>query len=145
MGKKKELCKTLTWLNMGCYPGYTLFIHNFTVDEVLAQLKKRKSKDWYQGVLQNRTTFDSANFLAIGTELLNDKTGESVKLYYIMLKKEFDFSDYHYSVLAHEVLHICQFYLPAILDRNREYEAEAYLHTHLMTQCLKAIRRKAKK
>jgi len=61
-------------------------------------------------------------------------------LFYIILTEEFDFSDYAYCKLAHEVLHICQFILPDILNRDREYECEAYLHTHIMMQCLNQIR-----
>lgn len=63
-------------------------------------------------------------------------------MFYIYIGEEFKFTDYEYCKLAHEVLHICQFLLPDFLDRNREFESEAYLHTHLMEQCLKAIRGK---
>ena len=36
--------------------------------------------------------------------------------------------------IAHEVLHLCQEYLPKFLNRDEEHEAEAYFHTHVMTR-----------
>ena len=60
----------------------------------------------------------------------------------IIFIKIFDFSDWSMCTLAHECLHITQFMLPEILDRNREYECEAYLHTHIMEQALNKLRGK---
>ena len=37
-------------------------------------------------------------------------------------------------VLAHECLHVCQNLLPKHFVRDEEHEAEAYFHSHLMTQ-----------
>jgi hypothetical protein len=38
--------------------------------------------------------------------------------------------------LAHELLHLCQEFLPMFLDRDVEHEAEAYFHTNLMTKII---------
>jgi hypothetical protein len=39
--------------------------------------------------------------------------------------------------LAHEMLHVCQEFLPDFLNRNDEMEAEAYFHSYLMESCYK--------
>jgi hypothetical protein len=55
----------------------------------------------------------------------------------LILKKDLDFKNpYHVVTLAHEVLHLCQEYLPTYLDRDEEHEAEAYFHTHIMTRII---------
>ena len=56
----------------------------------------------------------------------------------IILKHDWDPKNpYNIVTLAHEVLHLCQEYLPIFLDRDEEHEAEAYFHTHLMTKIIK--------
>lgn len=61
-------------------------------------------------------------------------------LYYLILAKPFTFTDEEIITLAHECLHLVQFRLKYTLDRDREYECEAYLHSYLMKQILKALR-----
>jgi hypothetical protein len=39
--------------------------------------------------------------------------------------------------LAHEVLHLCQEFLPNFLNRDEEMEAEAYFHSHVMYSAYK--------
>ena len=61
--------------------------------------------------------------------------GEKFRL--LILKKELDFKDPHnVATLAHEVLHLCQEFLPRYLDRDEEHEAEAYFHTYIMTKII---------
>jgi hypothetical protein len=56
----------------------------------------------------------------------------------IILKHDWDPKNpYNIVTLAHEVLHLCQEYLPIFLDRDEEHEAEAYFHTHIMTSIIK--------
>ena len=56
----------------------------------------------------------------------------------IILKHDWDPKNpYNIVTLAHEVLHLCQEYLPKFLDRDEEHEAEAYFHTHIMTSIIK--------
>lgn len=64
--------------------------------------------------------------------------------YIIRIPKEFTFSDLDYVTLAHEVLHITQYFLTDVLDRDVENEAEAYFHSYLMEYCLNVIRGKTK-
>lgn len=55
----------------------------------------------------------------------------------IILNQDFDPTDPHHMItLAHEVLHICQDFLPTYLDRNEEQEAEAYFHSYIMQEIL---------
>ncbi len=41
--------------------------------------------------------------------------------------------------LSHEVLHVCQLFLPKFLDRDSELEAETYFHDYLMGAIIEAI------
>ncbi len=124
---------------MGSYPGHTVFMLGFSFDEVKKILKKKKANDWLDAFTHASQQNTGTGCWASHTTLEFTKTKE-VKHYFFIYLPSFDFSDYAYCKLAHEVLHICQFYLPDILDRNKENEAECYLHTHLMQQSLNAIR-----
>lgn len=64
-----------------------------------------------------------------------------LKTFFFIIIPRFDFDDDDCFVkLAHEIVHICQFFLPDVLNRNTEIECEAYLHTHIMRQALKKLR-----
>jgi hypothetical protein len=138
MAKKSN--KIIRYLNTGIFPGTVMFSCGFDYDFIIKFYKKHKATDWLSGLEGDKNLIDGGNYFSLYRELYNTKTGESKHLYYIILKKQFTFTDYEMCVLAHEIVHICQFFLKDILDRNKEIEAEAYLHTHLMQQCLKELR-----
>jgi hypothetical protein len=125
----------MTSIDFGVYPGKCLFVYGYSYKQMIKELKKQKCKELVAGIADEKAFINSAEYCA-----LHRKVGGS-HLYYIIINRKFKFTDEHYATIAHECLHICQFYLPRILDRNREHEAEAYLHTHLMVQCLKNIRK----
>lgn len=133
----KSAPKVLHWLDFGIFPGYCLFSCGFSQSELISELKKKKADDWLLGLSNDKVIPKKCG---LRRDIENKKTGESKTMHYIIHQPRFTFSDYDFTVLAHEIVHICQFYLPDVLDRNLEIEAEAYLHTHLMTQCLKALR-----
>lgn len=128
----------LTSLNFGVYPGYCVFAYRYSYDEIIAELKNQNCNEWVAGLGNDAELLSDGDYFALHRHF--DYKGQEKHLYYIILKKKFKFTDQCYATLAHEVLHICQFYLPRILDRNKEHEAEAYLHTYLMVECLKYIR-----
>lgn len=130
------------WLDFGIFPGFCMFTNGYTYDEIMAFLNKHKkrSKDWISGLCNEKSLLDNGNYLAMRRDMENIKTGESKTLFYIYTKEIFKFTDEEYCKLAHEITHICQFYLKDVLNRDKEIEAEAYLHTHLMRQCLKQLR-----
>lgn len=124
-------------LNTGIFPAKVLFSTGFTYDDIIKELKKQKSNEWVEALKNDKSFIDSGKNFALKRE---SKDG---RLYFfIIFIDTFQFTDYWYCKLAHEILHICQFLLPDLLDRDREYECEAYLHTHLMEQALKALRGK---
>lgn len=132
----KASFKCLNWLNCGIFPPIIMFSCGYTYDEIIASLNKTPAgKKWIPGFEDQKYLVNKATWLAIKATVENDKT-----YFYIYIKDHFDFSDDDYCCLAHEVLHICQYLLPDILRRDNEHEAEAYLHTHLMTQCLHYLR-----
>lgn len=130
--------KVVEWLDFGIFPGHCMFVMGFTYDEVIEILEEKGAHDWIKGLYGWKDRITENSNRAFSVEIYHTETGDSKYLYYIFLK-DFDRSDWAFCKLAHEVLHVCQFYLPGVLDRNREHEAEAYTHTHLMNQCLKAM------
>jgi putative lipase involved disintegration of autophagic bodies len=55
----------------------------------------------------------------------------------LVLKKELDFKNpYNVITVAHELLHLCQEFLPTFFNRDIEHEAEAYFHTYIMTKII---------
>jgi len=136
---KQKQVKLLHWLNTGIFPANIVFSCGFGYDEIMKLLKQKKADNWHEGLLHDKSLIDGGGWFAL-SRTVEKKEGAYVHLYYIILKYDFEFTDYDYCRLAHEVLHICQFMLPDILNRDREYECEAYLHTHIMQQCLKALR-----
>lgn len=136
----KKTPKTLWWLDTGIFPAKVLFIHKFSYEETKRLLKNKKANGWldafhYAIGAHPSETGNWASMIIMETK----KTKEKITYFFIRIPN-FQFTDYDYCKLAHEVLHICQFFLPDVLNRNKEYEAECYLHTHLMQQCLKAMR-----
>lgn len=143
--------KGLFWLDTGIFPATVMLSHGYDYKGIQKALKntlKKKGVDkkqiglWSMGAENRQKEINESKYLAFSVEVKNSKSGANVNLYYIVLKKKFKFTDYDYCILAHEILHICQFFLPQVLDREREIEAECYLHTHLMSQCLKVLRSK---
>lgn len=120
---------------MGMFPASIMFSCGFRYDELTKLINKKKATGWLRALSEDKTLIDAGKWFAL-------KRGvHGVTYFYIILTEPFDFKDYSYCCkLAHEVLHICQFFLPDVLNRDREFESEAYLHTYIMESCLKAIR-----
>lgn len=139
---KRKVVKKLASLDFGIFPGHVLLCYNLSYDEIIKQLNKKKQHLWAYAIQNDKQLFDAPHWAAVSREIKNVKTGEIKKFYYIVIRSEFDYSNYDYCRLAHEILHICQFYLPEVLRRQDEKEAEAYLHTYLMMQCLNVMGKK---
>lgn len=147
--KKKKIQK-IEFINFGIFPGHCLFAHQFSYEELImtidAEYNSKRWKDdepfWKLGIgaESDKRLIDYGDYMALSRELVNASKGINKKLFYLIIKSDFKFTDYEYCKLAHEVVHLCQFYLPDVLDRNKEPEAEAYLHTHIMDQVLKILR-----
>ena len=66
----------------------------------------------------------------------NHKT-DNIESYVIVLRKELDRDKYRDVItISHEVLHLCQAFLPRFLNRDVEHEAEAYFHKRITEQIL---------
>lgn len=137
---KRKTIKGMYWFDTGIFPATVMFIFGYTYDEVISYCKKKKGDTWAVALSDDRKLFEESNYCAFSRTIENNKTGDLKYHYIIKIKERFKFTDYEYAKLAHEVLHICQFMLPGILNRDRETEAEAYLHTYLMRKCLAALR-----
>lgn len=64
---------------------------------------------------------------------------------FIILRSGFEWNPDSYITLSHEILHLCQFYLKDFFGDERENEAEAYFHSHIMRQCLRFLEIEKKK
>ncbi len=134
--------KQMHTLDAGIFPYKIMLTAGFSYDEIIKELKKQKCDQWALGLRDDKSLVESGKNFALHRTISHPKHGESTHLYIIFIDP-FDFSDWSMCKMAHEVLHICQFMLPLVLDRNREYECEAYLHSHIMEQALKKLRGKS--
>jgi len=134
--------KTVTWANFGMFPGWVGVSSGYDYEELQAYFKKKRLFNRYGLVMKSHEEMFSRNNngFAIYQEIQDTKTKEIEGLYFVVLRHPYDFSDEAYITLAHELIHIVQFFAPTVFDRNTERESEAYLHTHLMRQCLAAFR-----
>lgn len=137
MKKSKPL---LTWIDAGIFPCKIMLSVGFDYSTINKHLTKVKAFDWKMGISQDKELIEGGTCFSLKRTVENKKTGKGVTYFYVIITRLFDFSDWDMVMLAHEILHTCQFMLPELLDRNREYECEAYLHSHLMTQALKLLR-----
>ncbi|MBL8000181.1 MAG: hypothetical protein JNL32_16280, partial [Candidatus Kapabacteria bacterium] len=62
---------------------------------------------------------------------------------FIVLPNGFKGTKVDWCALAHECVHICQFILSNMLDRDKEVECEAYFHTYLMRMIVDTIEYKS--
>lgn len=138
MGKKSD--KVFAVIDSGIFNAMILFSCGFSYNELMKHLKSQDCQDWALAIKDDKDTMADGDHWALKRIV---KEGKATYTYfYIFFRHQFDFSDHSMVVLAHECLHICQFLLPEFLDRDREVECEAYLHSHLMMQCLNVLRGK---
>jgi hypothetical protein len=138
---RKKSVRLIDWIDTGMFQPKVMLTVGYSVDDVKAYLKKQKAHGWINAVSYHEEKIKASpgSWWALKTEVENRRTKQRI-IYFFILIPEFQYSDECYLKLAHECLHICQFFLPDILDRDREFECEAYLHTHLMRQCLAKIK-----
>ncbi len=138
--KRKPFIK---FLNHGCYHGATMFCFGYNHSEIINNLEAMSEfeDDWISPIRDDEKEIDdnSLNAMCLKRTIEDTENGEVKHFHYIIIKK-FDFSPANYITLAHEIVHLCQFYLPDFLDRDREVEAEAYFHSHMMRQCLDLLK-----
>ena len=134
----KKQYKVLHWFDAGIFPVRIMLSIGFRYDEINKMLKQKKATDWQLGIEDDKTLIDSGKNFALH-RTLHKKDGNT-DLFYIIFTDCINFTEYDYLKVAHEALHICQFMLPLMFDRQREYECEAYLHTFIMKEVLKAAK-----
>lgn len=137
-----KVVKCIEFLNFGSFPGTIMFVMGFSYDELLKTSKRKKYKEWIAGIEddQFKGLYNQGSWFAMKNTIEHSKTKEQKTLYFVCLPFDvFMGKPYDYCRLAHEVHHIVAFHLKDILNRNEEFEAEAYTHTHVMYQCLNAM------
>lgn len=133
---KKKSTKIIDTIDFGCYPGRLMFIQGYNYKEVMKHLKKSKAPEWREGFKDCEKNYEEGYCGVAIQRVVKDlpKKGDTKNLYYILIpNSNYDMKTVQGMItLSHEVLHICQFFLPDILIRDQEWEAEAYFHTYLM-------------
>ena len=142
----KKQVKFIDFVNTGIFHPDVLINYGFSYDELLAILKRKKPETWYTALVDDyrMNKIITEGYCAMKRIIENRKTGKTVTLFYLSMPA-FDHSSYDHIKLAHECLHLCQYMLPDFLNRDKEHEAEAYLHTHLMSQIIDLINAKTKR
>ena len=147
MKTKDKAHQTIDFLNNGQFHGDVMFLYGMNYDEIIASIKKlSKGKnpidpDWLMGINseEDRRVITEAHACALKREKVVDDVVVKT-MFYIVIKDKFKFTPDDYITLSHEVVHQCQFYLPYLLNRDVEIEAEAYYHSHIMRQCLRIMK-----
>lgn len=138
MAKRTLGKKIITSADFGIFPGYLLVSAGFTLAELRKELRKDKNGSAWAYALGSDEFNDGVAGLAMQRTV--ESFGKSKRYFYVCFRKPFTFTDEEIVALAHELVHICQFYLPDFIDRDSHIETEAYFHTHLMTQILDKFR-----
>ncbi|MCK5020649.1 MAG: hypothetical protein KAS32_26755 [Candidatus Peribacteraceae bacterium] len=143
-----ENAKAIGWLNSGIFPVTTLFTCGYNHEEVIKKLKQAKRRtskhnpkivqEWIDVVSFEdcEEMYSDGRDFCQKVKTVNNKTGRDVDYFLIVLTESFNSTREDWLILTHEITHLCQFVLPEFLDRDKEHEAEAYHHNHIMSQCL---------
>lgn len=138
MKKPKKEYKFIERINCGIFPANIAFIYNY---DNYQDIIKDLDKEWKFAISADEELINTSDYL-VSKRLCENKVTKEKRIYfYLFIKSRFTFTDYEYCKLAHEVVHLCQFILEDFLDRDEEHECEAYLHTHIMCQALKLLRK----
>jgi hypothetical protein len=131
----KNTC-VIEWIDFGMFPGGLLFIQGFKYKEVVKHLKKEKANEWLIPFQRQEDIFEDGRWTTVRC------VDEGRESYFIILPDACDLTNLDHVVsLAHECLHICQLFLPQLaINRDEEYECEAYFHSYLMKKIITAIK-----
>ena len=72
--------------------------------------------------LENNEVFKNSSNTGSRVTLEEVKSGRQVDYFIIIMKSPFIFSDRQFCILAHEAIHVCQFFLPQVLNIEKEVE-----------------------
>lgn len=132
--------KAFAFIKNGIFCGHTLFVCGYSYSKLLKKLNFEKSKEWYDALNNEDTKLLLEDcFACCRVEELN-----GVKYPIVFIRNKFNINNSgnnnDFVVLAHELIHLNQFYLSEFIDRNKEKECEAYFHTYMMNECLNALK-----
>lgn len=128
--------KAFVFIKNGIFHGYTLFVCGYSYKQMLDRLNEYEEKSWFNAVNHSKAKelFEDAH--ACCRVEIND----SINFPIVFIRNGFRNKRDDFVVLAHELIHLNQFYLSDFIDRNKEIECEAYFHTYMMNECLNALK-----
>lgn len=124
-----------TTIDMGIFQGTIFFSCGYSIKALKKSLKKTENHDWNKGLKKYN---EYCSGVTIRSKF--KYKGEKRTYYYVILPERWTGTDHEYVTLAHELIHVVQYKLTPLLNRDNEAECEAYTHTHLMTQVLNKLR-----
>lgn len=143
MTKKKKSGKVIKWIGFGSFPGDIMFCVGMSYDEIIKYLVKGKWLKWKQAFEATKDIFDNQKTWGYAAKrvLENTKTKKEADYFFLIVRNPFEFDDFDYTALAHEILHLCSFQLPNCFDVLKENEAFCYTHTCIMETTLEIMRK----
>lgn len=115
-----------TTIDFGSLPGYAIV---FVGGDVKKAIENETDKEW-------KMYYETLDYDGMTTNFCNKTEIEGTTYYSLFIELPKD--ENWYTMLAHEVLHLCQFLCKTHhIDMIEEKESVAYLHTHLMNQIIK--------
>lgn len=139
--KKPKSVDMITTVDFGIFGGKIMFSCGYSFKQLIKELKKQECYDWAKGLKKKKDEDGVAGHAFVRNV---KRKGSKTTHYYLCLPKSWTWTDDEYVTLAHEALHLCQYKLSEILNRDVETEAEAYTHTHIMKQILSRLKGETK-
>lgn len=113
----------LFYQDWGTFFGTTLVACGFKdYKELVKFMSKKHDCEWIEAVKNKPDEFDSNHF---------SKWNHKDKQYSLLWLKSWKLNQFHFKILAHELVHAISFIMPDFLDPSRENEAFAYQHSYL--------------
>lgn len=131
---KTKKVSLITTVDFGILSGKICFSCGYSFKEMRKVFKEQKCKEYLKAIKDEDDEWGDT----VG--VCWERKVNGCTLYFLCLKDPFKFTDQEYVTLAHEVLHVIQFRLNGVVNRDREVEFEAYLHSHIMDKILHKLR-----
>lgn len=130
--------KIIKFIDLGTYPGHFLFAVGMSHKEICQWLKRNRYVAHLSGLdnPETKQLMGECYGLTLKRPSTNSKNGVKYDGYTVLLREFNRKNNDHITVLAHELLHLTQFYLGERVDRTVEYECEAYFHGYVFRKCL---------
>jgi len=138
MPEEIELNCTVKWIDFSWFEGCVMLSCGNDYEWLLNKYGKI-FPTWVKPLEEHKSLFDTC-WGFVHRHQWKREDGKQMAHFWLIIKDPFTFSDEDMVNLAHEVLHVAQFVLSEKINRDQDVEFEAYFHSYIMRECLKALR-----